>query len=96
MRSYLYPAFTMESEDFERALPVALKFSKTYGLPCRVIKEGDLYAICFRDKAVSRGIVYSHLYEKELEKNLGKYAASDVFYLSQEEFERATCCDQKE
>ncbi|MDO7786978.1 hypothetical protein [Desulforamulus aquiferis] len=95
MRSYLYPAFTMEPEDFERALPTAIKISKTYDIPCRVLKQGDLYAICFQDKAVSKGIVYGHLYEKELDKNLGKYAITDVFYLTQEDFEQGMTCDQE-
>lgn len=85
----------MESEDFERALPAALKISKTYDIPCRVIKQGDLYAICFQDKAVSKGIVYGHLYENELDKNLGKYSITDVFYLKQEDFEKGLCCAQE-
>ncbi|AEG61621.1 hypothetical protein [Desulforamulus ruminis] len=96
MRSYLFPAFTMESEDFERALPMALKFSKSHNIPCRVLKEGDLYAICFRDKAIARGIVYGHLHEKELDKNFGKYAIADTVYLREEDFERGLCCDQQE
>jgi len=84
----------MESEDFERVLPAALKFSKTHDLPCRILKNGDLYSICFQDKAVSRGIVYSHLHEKEMEKNFGKYAIIDVYYVSQQDFEQGICCNQ--
>ncbi|SHK22858.1 hypothetical protein [Desulforamulus aeronauticus] len=96
MRSHLYPAFTMESEEFERALPVAMKFSKTHEVPCRVLREGTLYAICFEDVAVPRGIVYGHQYEKELEKKLGKYAIQEIVYLSREQFEQGICCDQAE
>lgn len=92
MRSYLYPAFAMEPEDFEKALPAAIKISKTLDIPCRFIKQGSLYTICFQDKAVSKGIVYSHLNEKEMDKSLGKYAVTEVFYLTKDEYEKATCC----
>ncbi|GAB6181698.1 hypothetical protein JCM14036_30170 [Desulfotomaculum defluvii] len=88
MRSYLYPAFTLESEDFERVLPSAIKFSQTYDVPCRILKEGDLYLLSFEDKAVSRGIVYGHQHEKELDSKFHKYTICDVFYLSKEEFDK--------
>jgi hypothetical protein len=84
----------MESDDFEKALPVALKLSKAHDLPCRVLKQGDLYAICFQDKAVPKGIVYGHVYEKELTKSLSKYAITDVVYLKKEEFEQGSNFDQ--
>ncbi|MEG6520406.1 hypothetical protein [Desulfotomaculum sp. 1211_IL3151] len=88
MRSYLYPAFTLEPEDFEKVLPAAVKFSQTYEVPCRFLKEGDLYLLSFEDKAVSRGIVYGHQHEKELESKFQKYTICDVFYLSKKEFEK--------
>ncbi|SHE92119.1 hypothetical protein SAMN02745133_01431 [Desulforamulus putei DSM 12395] len=96
MRSYLYPAFTMEPEDFERALPAAVKFSQTHDIPCRVLRQGELYTICFKDKAVARGIVYGHRYEKELDRTFRKYAIYDVVYLKKEEFEKGLRCDQGE
>lgn len=96
MRSYLYPAFTMESEDFERALPQAIKFSQTHQLPCRVIKEGDLFAICFQDKAISQGIVYGHQYEKELDSKFSKYAIMEIIYLRQEDFEKGLNCTENQ
>lgn len=94
MRSHLYPAFTMESEDFERALPKAIKFSQAHDLPCRVLKQGDLYAICFEDKAVNRGIVYGYLHEKELESKFGNYTIGEVIFLSKEEFAQGINCDE--
>lgn len=95
MRSYLYPAFIMELEDFEVALPIAVRFSKKHDIPCRVLQEGDLYTICFEDKAIPKGIVYGHRYEKELDKNLSKYAIMDVIYLNKGDFERGMACDQE-
>ncbi|MEW6063856.1 MAG: hypothetical protein ACOY3U_00180 [Bacillota bacterium] len=96
MRSHLYPAFTMEPEDFERALPAAIKFSQNHDIPCRVLRQGDLYTLCFEDKAVSRGIVYSHRYEEELDRKFRKYAIYDVVYLTKEEFAKGLSCDQSE
>ncbi|AEF95264.1 hypothetical protein Desca_2436 [Desulfotomaculum nigrificans CO-1-SRB] len=95
MRSNLYPAFIMESEDFELALPIAVQFAKNHDIPCRVLKEGDLYTICFEDRAVSRGIVYGHRYEKELDQTFSKYALTDVIYLSKDDFERGIVCDKE-
>ncbi|GAB6158786.1 hypothetical protein JCM39194_19860 [Desulfotomaculum varum] len=94
MRSYLYPAFTMEPDEFERALPAAVKFSQTHHIPCRVLKQGDLYTLCFEDKAVARGIVYGHRYEVELDRAFRKYAIDDVVYLKKEEFEKGCPCDK--
>ncbi|ABO49023.1 hypothetical protein Dred_0477 [Desulforamulus reducens MI-1] len=88
MRSYLYPAFTLESEDFERVLPSAIKFSQTHNVPCRVLREANLFIISFEDKAVSRGIIYGHQLEKEMDHKFSKYAICDVFYLSKEQFEK--------
>lgn len=96
MRSHLYPAFTMEPEDFERALPAAIKFSQTHDIPCRVLRDGDTYTICFEDKAVSRGFVYGHQHEKELDRKFRKYAMYDVFYLNKEDFVKGLMCNQSE
>lgn len=92
MRSYLYPTFTMESEDFEKALPLAIKFSQTHEVACRVIKEGELYGLCFEDKAIAKGIVYGHQYEKELDKKFSKYSICEIIYLKKADFEKGISC----
>ncbi len=86
MRSYLYPTFTLDNENFERALPIALSLSKKFQLPCRIWKSGDWFAISFQDKAINHGFYYSHQHENDLRAAFERYADFKLIYAKENIF----------
>lgn len=86
MRSYLYPSFALDDDNFEKAIPVAMNLSQEYNLPCRFLKKGQYYIIVFKDQAINQGFYYTHRHAEQLVSTLEKSADFQLVYSSEKSF----------
>ena len=86
MRSHLFPTFTMDAENFERALSVITNLTEELHLSCSYWRQGPWYAISFKDQAINHGIYYTAKHEQKMINALTKEVEFDLVYVAEDTF----------